>query len=354
MGPGYQERHRSDIQDLSENGSRLKTIKLTGKFDIEYEPESSEKIKKTSFFRGTFETHEVVVKKVLKDKDNDYYDTLEFYRRCHDLNGVVRLEIAESFDECHYLAFPVCMGNLEAVFKKDVMGVFKNERELVNLMSSQKLETEDPLVDYRGTLPYKSEIRDLGETLLYIMRLGAYEFKYNRHGYYEDLVNSGLSTLRSEYSQVVTFLMDTKNSVDLEAVLAMPYFWEAEKKTDMIRDTFDLLVDLDTKKLESNNNLVFSGDRSIKVDMKWFGSMKVTKDGKTHDYNTNMMKDLIKITRNSLDHLGEIPPGTDSITLEAYLAKTWPLFFFHVYQYAFSVCPEGSPMRQKYFLLLTF
>nr|GEY15996.1 hypothetical protein [Tanacetum cinerariifolium] len=142
LGPGFQERHRLDIPDLLQNGSRLKAIKLTGKFDKEYEPESSEKIKKTSFLQGTFKTHEVVVKKVLKDKDNDYPETLEFYRRCHDLTGVVRLEFAESFDECHYLAFPVCMGNLEAVFKKDVSGVLKNEHEL----ACQKIETEDPLV----------------------------------------------------------------------------------------------------------------------------------------------------------------------------------------------------------------
>ncbi|GJU84072.1 serine/threonine-protein kinase/endoribonuclease IRE1a [Tanacetum coccineum] len=352
------------------------------------------------------------MKKVLKDKDNDYSETLEFYRQCHDLNGVVRLEIAESFNECHYLAFPVCMGNLEAVFRKVVMGVFKNERELVNLMrglvlavyelhnfkevlhrnlnpwnvlvqktyrgyeiklcglrktgdNHLKLEFQT-LVDYRGTIPYKSEMRDLGETLLYIIRLGAYEFKDKGPGYYEELVNSGyvfprgtsiqgLSTLRSEYSHVVNFLMDTKNSlflmssVDLEAVLALPYFWEAEKKMDLIRATCDLLLDLATKKLESNNTMVFSGDWSIKVNKDWFDSMKVTKDGITHDYKTDTMRDLIKITRNSINHSGKIPLGTDRITLEAYLAKTWPLFFFHVYQYAFSVCPEGSPTRQKYF-----
>nr|GEW25915.1 nuclear pore complex protein NUP107 isoform X2 [Tanacetum cinerariifolium] len=103
---------------------------------------------------------------------------------------------------------------IEAVFQKDAKkGVFKNERERVNLMrnlnpcnvliqntfhgyeiklcklgSRQELEVEDPLII--ETVPYKSEMRDLGETLLYIKTLDAYEFKDKGDEYYENLAIS--------------------------------------------------------------------------------------------------------------------------------------------------------------------
>nr|GEW95938.1 retrovirus-related Pol polyprotein from transposon TNT 1-94 [Tanacetum cinerariifolium] len=70
-------------------------------------------------------------------------------------------------------------------------GVFKNEHERVNLMRlgiRQELEVEDPLII--KTVPYTSEMRDLGETLLYVKTFGAYEFKDKGSGYYENLAIS--------------------------------------------------------------------------------------------------------------------------------------------------------------------
>nr|GEW58005.1 vacuolar cation/proton exchanger 3-like isoform X1 [Tanacetum cinerariifolium] len=40
------------------------------------------------------------------------------------------------------------------------------------------------VIDYRGIVPYKAEMRDLGETLLYLKTLGAYEFKDKRAGHH--------------------------------------------------------------------------------------------------------------------------------------------------------------------------
>jgi hypothetical protein len=147
------------------------------------------------------------------------------------------------------------------------------------------------------------------------------------------------------------------SSISLEVVLRMPCFWSAEEKMTLIRDVADQLLDKDKKLLEASKNTVFSGNWGETIQKDWFESMKNIKkkgsqssdDVETHNYDGTSMRDLIRLTRNSVNHPGEIEPGTDSIKLEAYLSKTWPLFFFAVYRYAFSVCPPGSAMHDKYF-----
>ncbi|GKB51417.1 putative ribonuclease H-like domain-containing protein [Tanacetum coccineum] len=78
-------------------------------------------------------------------------------------------------------------------------------------------------------------------------------------------------------------------------------------------------------------------------------SMKKSKDGRTHNYNTTTMKSLLILFRNSINHPGEIKLGTDPITLEAYLFETWPAMFMHVYEYAKENCPRTSAMYTEYF-----
>ncbi|PWA58631.1 hypothetical protein CTI12_AA398400 [Artemisia annua] len=119
---------RLHIQYLHETGSLSRVINLRRIMDIHGDHQAAEKINKTSILSGSFQGHEVVVKKVLIEKNNDYSKTLELHQRCHDLDGVVKLGIDESDEDYYYLVFEVCSGNLERVSLSDhQMSIFMEE-----------------------------------------------------------------------------------------------------------------------------------------------------------------------------------------------------------------------------------
>jgi hypothetical protein len=76
------------------------------------------------------------------------------------------------------------------------------------------------VIGYEATPMYKSEMRDMAETLMYIMTAGKYAFKDKGPGYYEKLVTDGYSLpfgaekiaydepLRPEFSQLIELLLD--------------------------------------------------------------------------------------------------------------------------------------------------
>lgn len=126
---------RHHIQYLPGNGSLSRVINLRRRIEIHGDHEAPEKIKKTSILEGLFQGHQVIVKKVLKEENNDYSKILELYRSCHDLDGVVKLEIDESDEDYHYLAFEACGGNLEEVFLSTEGGkIFEEEAVRINIM----------------------------------------------------------------------------------------------------------------------------------------------------------------------------------------------------------------------------
>ncbi|PWA58630.1 hypothetical protein CTI12_AA398390 [Artemisia annua] len=203
------------IQYLTGTGILSRVINLRRRIDIHGDHQAAEKIKKTSILSGSFQAHEVVVKKILKEKNNDYSKTLELHRRFHDLDGVVKPEIDES-DDYHYLAFKVCSGNLKRVFLSDKqMGIFMEEAVKINMMRYAYRSYED-------TIMYKFEMRDMRETLLYMMTAGEYVFKDKGRGYYEKLVTDGYSLpkgeemiaykgpLRPEFLQLIETFLDPK------------------------------------------------------------------------------------------------------------------------------------------------
>nr|GEW58692.1 nuclear pore complex protein NUP107-like [Tanacetum cinerariifolium] len=81
--------------------------------------------------------------------------------------------------------FGVCResGNAHESHDELIKLVVNSETEILHLFSQNQLQIIE-------TVTYKSEMRDLGETLLYIKTLGAYEFKDKGDEYYENLAIS--------------------------------------------------------------------------------------------------------------------------------------------------------------------
>ncbi|GJU94119.1 zinc finger, CCHC-type containing protein [Tanacetum coccineum] len=391
---------RLDIHHLPGNGSLVRLINMSRRIEV------GEKIPNTSFFRGSFEGHEVVVKKVSRKEYDDYYSTTaEIHRTCYDLDGVVRLEFSESDDEYHYIAFEVCAGNLVDVFK-DAHELIKNERvnimrdlilavkelngkhimhgnlnpqnvliqsssrgyrvKLCGLGNSKQIDQGSSLGDIWMSM-HNSEMSNLGETLLYIMSDGEYKFQVDSAedegcsswtvAGKKDIIKDLLGKLPLDFSLPITLLTDKDDDslfmissvIPPDLLLVMPCFWSVKKKMYMLRDVSDQLLDIDSDALESRNLKIFGGNWKNQIDEKWYESMKASKDGRTHHYNTTKMKDLLILCRNNINLPGDIFPGTDPITLEGYLSTTWPSMFMHVYSYALKNCPKKSAMYNEYF-----
>nr|GEW46812.1 nuclear pore complex protein NUP107 [Tanacetum cinerariifolium] len=295
--------------------------------------------------------------------------------------------------------FEVCTGNLVDVFK-DAQQLIKNERvnimrdlilaikelngkhimhgnlnprnvliqsssrgyrvKLCGLGNSKQIYQGSSLGDIWMSM-HNSEMSNLGETLLYIMSEGEYKFQVDGaedEGFCswtvagkKDIIKDLLGKLPLDFSLPITLLTDKDDDsvIPPDLLLVMPCFWNAKKKMYMLRDVSDQLLDIDSDALESRNLKIFGGNWKNQIDEKWYESMKVSKDGRTHHYNTTKMKDLLILCRNNINLPGDIFPGTDPITLEGYLSTTWPSMFMHVYNYALKNCPKKSAMYNEYF-----
>mmetsp|Transcript_7719 Transcript_7719/g.21964 ORF Transcript_7719/g.21964 Transcript_7719/m.21964 type:complete len:1257 (+) Transcript_7719:192-3962(+) len=147
----------------------------------------------------------------------------------------------------------------------------------------------------------------------------------------------------------------------MQAVLAHPAWWPAERQVSFLVDLSDRVELEDRELAPSERAFINSLETVAKIAIEGTGDWADMVDqllldnlGRFRKYNTRSLRDLLRVVRNKNNHFREMPPSVQELMgpppqgFLYYFTSRFPRLFLTCWLWALHRCPSDPPL-DKYF-----
>ncbi|XP_004300122.1 PREDICTED: serine/threonine-protein kinase/endoribonuclease IRE1b-like isoform X2 [Fragaria vesca subsp. vesca] len=137
-------------------------------------------------------------------------------------------------------------------------------------------------------------------------------------------------------------------------VLHHPFFWNSETRLSFLRDASDR-VELEDRETASQLLSSLESTASVALNGKWDEKMEpafLNNIGRYRRYKFDSIRDLLRVTRNKLNHYRELPQeiqellGTVPEGFDSYFSSRFPKLLIEVYKVLYKYCKEEEFFRK--------